>query len=421
MIDLKKNRQLAILHYSAPRRVIGGVEIVIEHHAELLANRSYDVHIIYGEGGNLENDKIVEHQIPLLSANHPDILSLQDELLEKKAPNTRFQKIKKLIKSELVQILSNMGTCIVHNIPSMPFNFAATSAINELAEEMKCKFIFWLHDSILFRGRIQRTFPYTLLHHKISKVKYVVPTEYRALQFKNIYEPYQIPITTVVPNGINVEDYIKIDKVTKLLMRKLDLTFEDYILLTPVRVTPRKNIELALFVVDELRRLISDMPVKLLITGPPDHQAKKLGITYLDYLQGLIKNRDLQNNVIFCDDIINHDRKYKDGKILKWSVADVYNVADIIFIPSKEEGFGLPVIEAGAARRPIFCSRIPPFQELIRDDIEGFMFNLDENPKNIALRIYRFFLTDRVESNFNNVTNRFSWDVIIDKKLIPLL
>ncbi len=227
--------------------------------------------------------------------------------------------------------------------------------------------------------------------------------------------------TTVIPNGVDVDDYIKIDEVTKLLMGKLNLSFEEYIILTPVRVTPRKNIEYVLNVVDELRRLIADRSVKLLVTGPPDHQAKKLGKTYMDYLKGFVEERDLKDNVIFCHDIIGHERVCDNDKIEKWSVADVYNVSDLVFVPSREEGFGLPVIEAGAARRPIFCSRIPPFQELIRDDIEGYMFNLEEDPRDIASRIYRLFLTDRVESNFNNVTRRFSWDVIIDEQLIPLL
>jgi glycosyltransferase involved in cell wall biosynthesis len=61
---------------------------------------------------------------------------------------------------------------------------------------------------------------------------------------------------------------------------------------------------------------------------------------------------------------------------LKWSVGDIYSISDLVFVPSKEEGFGLPVIEAGAARKMVFCSRIPPFQELIREDIDGFMFDL---------------------------------------------
>ena len=197
-------------------------------------------------------------------------------------------------------------------------------------------------------------------------------------------------------------------------------SLEDYIILTPVRVTPRKNIELALFVVDELKHLIGlARKIKLLITGPPDHQAMKMGMAYLQYLKEIIKERSLNENVIFCYDVISLERKYKSGSIVKWSVADVYNISDLIFVPSKEEGFGLPIIEAGAVRKPVFCSRIPPFQELIRDGIEGYMFDLNEDPKSIAFKIYRYFLMDVVDNNFNNVINRFSWDTII-KKIVTL-
>jgi len=226
----------------------------------------------------------------------------------------------------------------------------------------------------------------------------------------------------VVPNGVNIEEFIKIDETTKLLMRKLGLSFENYIIVTPVRVTPRKNIELALFIVDELQHLIGkSRQIKFLITGPPDHQASKLGMAYLEYLRELIVRRGLTENIILCHELIDQKREYRNGNIQKWSVADVYNIADLILIPSREEGFGLPVIEAGAARKPIFCSRIPPFQELIRDDIEGFMFDLAEDPKSIAFRIYRRYLEDRVDNNFDNVIKRFTWESIIRKKLIPLL
>lgn len=419
------HKEVAMIHYTAPRGVVGGVELVMAHHAEGLFKRGYKVHLIYGEGGDLGDPEIVEHEVPLLSPNHPEILELQDELITEGKPTPKFLKVKQAIKSALKPFLSRRVIPIVHNIPSMPFNFAATAAINELVDEINNKIIFWLHDSVLFRDewrdKIEK-FPVTLLHHKNPKIRYVTPTIFRSKQFMALPEPYKIPGVIVVPNGINIEDYIKIDETTKLLMRKLNLTFEDYILLTPVRVTPRKNIELAIEVVNELKHLMGiARAVKLLVTGPPDPQARKLGMTYMDYLKSLIKRRGVEENVIFCHEIISHDREYEGGKIKKWSVADVYNVADLVFIPSKEEGFGLPVIEAGAARRPVFCSRIPPFQELIRDDIEGYMFSLNEEPRSIAFRIYRLFLTDRVESNFNNVIRRFSWETVIDKELIPLL
>jgi glycosyltransferase involved in cell wall biosynthesis len=205
-------------------------------------------------------------------------------------------------------------------------------------------------------------------------------------------------------------------------MNSLGLLFDNFIIVTPVRVTPRKNIELALQVVDELKHLLGHArDIRLLVTGPPDHQATKMGIAYMEYLEDIVEKRGLQENVIFCHELINQTREFENGEIRKWGVADVYNIADLVFIPSKEEGFGLPVIEAGASRKPVFCSRIPPFQELVRDDIECSMFDLTEDPKSIAFRIYRSFLGDKVESNFHNVMVRFEWEKIISSKLLALL
>jgi len=363
-----------------------------------------------------------EHQIPFLSANHPKIVKLQASLIQDNKVG-QFNQIKEQILQELDDKVPD-APCIVHNVPSMPFNFAATAAINGLAEK-RSNVVYWLHDSTLLRKGWREKigkFPYSLLHHKNGTITFVTPTSFRAKQFKSLPSPYDIPQMIVVPNGISIDEYIKIDQVTKLLLKKLGLSFSNHIIVLPVRVTPRKNVELALYVVDELRKMIAEeMAVKLLITGPPDHHAKKEGLKYMKYLRQIIQERDMEGNVIFCSDVIDHFRVHKKGEILKWSVADIYNIADLIFVPSKEEGFGLPVIEAGASRKPVFCSRIQPFRELFREGLEGDMFDLDDPPKDIAERIYKLWLNDKVDNHFENVMKRFSWDSIIEKKLIPLL
>ncbi|MGB6681427.1 MAG: glycosyltransferase family 4 protein [Candidatus Bathyarchaeia archaeon] len=414
---------IAVVHYTAPTKEMGGVESVIEHHIQFLSEWGYQIRLFFGSGGGIDLKNVTEHKIPLLWPNHPTILRIQEEILHN-GESSEFEAVKKEIKEDLSTSLKGVNVSIVHNIPSMPFNFAATAAINEVTDGSK-RVIFWIHDSALLReewSSKKDKFPMTLLHHKAENIRYVTLTNVRAKELSNLDNPYKIEKAIVVPNGVNIEEFIKIDETTKLLMKKLGLSFEDYIIICPVRVTPRKNIELALFVVDELQHLIStSKQIKFLITGPPDHQASKLGMAYLDYLKELIERRGLTERVFFCHELINHEREYSNGNIQKWSVADVYNIADLVFIPSKEEGFGLPVIEAGAARKPIFCSRIPPFQELIRDDIEGYMFDLQEDPKSIAFKIYRLYLEDRVDNNFDNVIKRFTWDSIIRKKLVPLL
>lgn len=418
-------KRVGIVHYTSPGGSVGGVELVIDYHARLLAKSGYEVHVVSGNEGGIEHDNIVEHEIPLMSPRNRRVLEVQDEILREQKETPEFDLLKKEIKEELLRALSGIKKCIVHNIPSMPFNFAATAAINEITDETDIKIIYWLHDSILLReewkDRVGK-FPLNLLHHKNPGTIFAAPTRSRAKQLEELPEPYRIEKVLVIPNGVSIEEYIKIDQTTKELMKRLGLHFENYIIVTPVRVTPRKNIELALQVVDELKHLLGPArDIRLLVTGPPDHMATKMGMAYFEYLREIVDRRGLREDVTFCHEVINQRREFENGHIKKWSVADVYNLADLVFIPSKEEGFGLPVIEAGASRKPIFCSRIPPFQELLRDDIEGNMFDLDEDPKSIAFRIYRAYLEDKVENNFNNVIGRFEWEKIILAKLVPLL
>jgi len=415
--------KIGIVHYTAPPRQVAGVEVVIDYHSRILTRQGYKICIIFGKGGGLLYNNVEEHEVPLLSPENLRVKMVQEEILEKREETEEFIKLKDELKQELKELFSGLSSIIVHNIPSMPFNFAATAAINELADIMKPHFIFWLHDTIFVREEWKNfvgRFPLTLLHHKNQKIKFVTPTNFRARQFASLGEPYNIPRMKVIPNGISVEEYLKIDDTTKQLMGRLGLSFNDFIIVTPVRVLPRKNIELALNVVHELIHLSGKRKIKLLITGPPGADIES--VAYMAKLKEIIRMERMQDNVLFCHDLISFKRQFSNNnEIVKWSVGDVYNIADLVFIPSKEEGFGLPVIEAGAARKPIFCSRIPPFQELIREDIEGYMFDLKNPPGDIAFRIYRMMLESTIDNNFDQVIEKYDWDSIVRKKLMPLL
>jgi glycosyltransferase involved in cell wall biosynthesis len=414
--------RVCIVHYTAPPKKIAGVEVVIDYHSRFLTKHGYEVCLVFGEGGGLQYKNLDEQRIPLLSPENPRVQSIQEEVLERRTETPEFKELKNELKQELAEAFSNADTIIVHNIPSMPFNFAATAAINELTHSLKKRFIFWLHDTVLVRDEWKNLigkFPLTLLHRRNRRTIYVTPTNFRAKQFKALEKSYRIPRMKVIPNGVSVEEYLKIDEVTKQLMKRLGLSFDDFIIVTPVRVLPRKNIEMAIEVMYELSHLSGNRKIRLLVTGPPGKDQD--AVAYEAKLKHLIEMRRLHGSVIFCHNLVSFKRQLSNGEVVKWSVADVYNIADLVFIPSKEEGFGLPVIEAGAARKPIFCSRIPPFQELIRENIEGYMFDLNNPPGDVAFRIYRMMLESTVDHNFDQVIEKYDWESIVLKKLTPLL
>ncbi len=47
-------------------------------------------------------------------------------------------------------------------------------------------------------------------------------------------------------------------------------------------------------------------------------------------------------------------------------VGDLYRVCDALFLPSRDEGFGLPVLEAAASRLPVVCADLPSVRAIAR-------------------------------------------------------
>ena len=158
--------RVGIVHYTSPPRKIAGVEVVIGYHSRFLARLGYDVRLIFGKGGGLNYGNVEEYEIPLLSPENPRVQNVQNEIIDKHEKTEEFERLKDDIKQELKPLLSDLSSCIIHNIPSMPFNFAATAAINELTDSLRKRFIFWLHDTILVREEWKDSFgkfPLTLL------------------------------------------------------------------------------------------------------------------------------------------------------------------------------------------------------------------------------------------------------------------
>ena len=422
MIKIK----IGIIHYTCPETEKSGVTTVIRNHAIHLTDLGNEVTIVYGKGGGLEG--VREVYIEELNPDHPEISKLQGKILSKKLDDStrkNFLRIKEALKTKIRDATQGLDIVIVHNIPSMVFNFPATVAINELVEESKSKFVFWIHDSVVLRlewKKFLKTWPFTELHYEHPNVSYVTITEFRAKQLSQMRnEHYKLKDVKIIPNGINVEEYERLDEATLELREKLRLKWDDYVILMPIRVLPRKNIELGLKIIYELKKLVGERRVRLVITGPPDPQARAYAQRYVDYLNNLMKKLNLEDSVLLIHDLISFRRLYENNCIIKWGIADAYALSDLVLITSKEEGFGLPVLEAGVARKPLFVSRIKPFEELLKEGIEAYMFGLNEKPANIAFKIFRYFLSDIIQYNFNNVIRKYRWSVIVKDKVLPFL
>ena len=90
----------------------------------------------------------------------------------------------------------------------------------------------------------------------------------------------------------------------------------------------------------------------MVVTGPlgPHNPAN---VKYFEKLAALRKELGLENVVCFLAELT---AEYIPDEV----ISDFYHLADALFLPSREEGFGIPILEAGLAGLPIFCSDIPP-------------------------------------------------------------
>src|SRR5690606_19929882 len=70
----------------------------------------------------------------------------------------------------------------------------------------------------------------------------------------------------VIPNGVSPRLFLKLGRMSIELVNSLDLMAASPLLLMPVRLTGRKNIELALHTLAALRKQMPE--ARLLITGP---------------------------------------------------------------------------------------------------------------------------------------------------------
>ena len=142
----------------------------------------------------------------------------------------------------------------------------------------------------------------------------------------------------------------------------MDLLAASPLLLLQVRITERKNIELAIQTLAVLR---SQFPAaKLVVTGPlgPHNPANT---AYFQKLTALRSGLDLESAVVF---LVEHSSEYLPDAV----IADFYRLADALFLPSREEGFGIPLLEAGLAGLPVFCADIPALRELGGDNAAYF-------------------------------------------------
>ena len=406
-----KSLSIALMHYSCPP-VVGGVEEVVRQQASLFHRHFHKVKIFAGAGARFTEEYPVEIN-PLLSSRHPRVQRAHQKLLE--GNPTGVEKLARDIYQYLSRSLSDFDVLIAHNILTMRYNLPLTLAVLRLAEEHLLPVVSWNHDSPYFYPDIPDHLfhpPWNVLHRVHPHVFYVAISESRRQQFQDIYgKDCEL---TVIPNGVDPIRFFRLDPSTVRLIQEEALFLADFLLVQPSRLHPRKNIELSIRVTRALQD--QGLGARLLVSGAYDPHEPKT-VAYYRHLMSLARELNVQKDVL-----IMAEYTFRSGEKLtadRITMRDLYLIADVLFLPSLQEGFGIPLLEAGMIKLPVVCSSIPPFQEIGEQDV--CLFNPEEPPAAIAEKLTAFLRRIPTQRFFRRVIHHYSWDNIYAFQLKPFL
>jgi glycosyltransferase involved in cell wall biosynthesis len=375
------------------------VESIMLEQARRLHQRGHAVTVFAGRGGPLDADG--------------PRLAMVPEIDSRRAPVGSAEVLRRLdaaLGEHACEVL------IVHNALTMHFNLDLTAALFEIADRGRPRLVSWVHDlswtNPLYRTVVKPEEPYTLLRRYHPAIQTVCVSEERRREWVAISQaPPQS--ARVIHNGIDPLALLQVGEETRELVERLRLLETEALLLAPVRITRRKNLEWALEAAAALRA--EGRSVRLIVTGPPGpHDPQSLA--YLEELRQKSRRLGVEDSVSFLFEVAPASRPgYPVGAAM---LKDLYMLSDVVVLPSASEGFGLPLAEAALFKTPVVCTDLPVFHEV---GVDGARFV----PLTAGAAAFAAAVKSALESkealSRRRVLDRLSWDRIVTTQLEPLI
>jgi mannosylglucosylglycerate synthase len=392
--------KIGLIHYTS-WPVVGGVEAVLRQQATLMAGAGHSVSIVCGDGKRF-SDAIPTLVLPELNLTQGLVTQAQQEITSG-YPGTAYFQAVNAVKKPLRPLFIQWDCTIVHNVMTMPFHLAATQVVSELAEEGN-RVLAWTHDLAANNQdySLPRNRVFDMIRERQHGIEYVAISETRAREFRDLTGT---SADAVVPNGLDLSAALELTTEVSGLLAEINS--EEAILLYPTRILQRKNLGLALQILAALLEI--DFPAWLFITGAangynPGAKAHFAGLKQQASELGVTDRVRWVNEHFFVDDA---------------QLRSLYLVSDALLFTTKQEGFGLPILEAAAFRLPIFCSDIEPLRSNLPPG--SIPFDLRSSPRNISLAIAESLKHDRGFLSRKLILQRHAARDLYRAKIEPLL
>ena len=123
---------------------------------------------------------------------------------------------------------------------------------------------------------------------------------------------------------------------------------------------PRKGLEILILSLPEVRAVHPNAVLRVVAkTG-------FRGVDSVEWFEHLADRARVDDAVTFHESIGQEELR------------QLYSDADIVVLPSRNEGWGLSLMEAMACRRPVIATKVGGIPELVRDGIDGILIEPDD-------------------------------------------
>jgi glycosyltransferase involved in cell wall biosynthesis len=213
-------------------------------------------------------------------------------------------------------------------------------------------------------------------------------------QFQRIGAPNER--ITVIPNGVDLEEYNCLPR-KDAFRKRLRIRDDRKILLTIGRLERIKGFQ---YLIEALPKVLEKVSVDLIVGGPE--------FNYGAQLRKLAKERKVDDHVVFY------------GPMNQKEKLEAMAAADAIVVPSLYEGFGIVLLEAMAAGKPVVATTTGVAREVIRDGRNGFLIPPGD-ARTLAEKLCRLLTDNRLSSLISRQSRKavkvFSWKTIAAETL----
>lgn len=396
--------RVLLLHFTTPA-VLGGVEKVMGAHAAGLLAAGADVAIIAGRGA--AGPRGVEViRIPEIDSRHKEVIDVGADLRRGEVPES-YAVLRDRIEHALRPHVERADRVVVHNALTLHKNHALAAAIERLAAHRPDTFIHWTHDlgwtDAQYAGELHDGEPWDRFRRPITNVRYVAVSAGRRDEMCALFGLRQDEVSVVV-NGVDVPAVLGLSTAGARLAERLGLYDADPLLLLPARLTRRKRVEAAIAATMALRE--TGHAAQLVVTGGPGahNPANRAYLAELRAQAGTVEGTHL----LYALGVRPTDRL----------VADLYALADAVVLPTANEGFGIPIVEAALHRLPIVCTDLPALRELAGAD--ATYLAPDAGGTVIATAI-----TSRLDADagarLRSRAKRLAWPRVLRERVVPVI